>query len=82
MKIFLILTLFSSMAFAEGDIGTGGKTCPQGQTCFTGDIGTGGKTCPQGQTCLVSGDASKDSADEDSANSVLEFVLDYLISIF
>ena len=72
MKIFLVIALFSSMAFA-GDINTGG---------FTGDINTGGKTCPQGTTCLVNGDESKESTSEDSTDSIFEIVSAYLDSIF
>ena len=82
MKIFLVIALFSSMAFADGDMPTGNKSCPQGQTCLTGDMPTGNKTCPQGQTCLVDGDISKDSADEDSSGSIFEIISDYLDSIF
>lgn len=34
LKLFLILSLFCSVAFAEGEM-TSGRTCPQGQqTCL------------------------------------------------
>jgi hypothetical protein len=33
LKLILILSLFSSVAFAEdGTMGAGGRACPQGQT--------------------------------------------------
>ena len=32
IKLALVITLFSSAAFADGDMGTGGRTCPNGQT--------------------------------------------------
>lgn len=73
MKIFLVIALLSSVALADGDMGTGG---------FTGDMGTGGKTCPQGQTCLLSADESKESVTEGSADSIFEIVRAYLDSIF
>ena len=44
LKIFLVICLFSSAALADdGDMPTGGKTCPSGQTCFAGDMPTGGR---------------------------------------
>jgi len=32
IKLLLVVILFSSAAFAEGDMGSGGSNCPQGQT--------------------------------------------------
>jgi hypothetical protein len=32
IKLVLAVILFSSVAFAEGDMGSGGRTCPNGQT--------------------------------------------------
>ncbi len=35
IKLILVVFLFSSMAFAEGDMGNGTRTCPNGATtCF------------------------------------------------
>jgi hypothetical protein len=35
IKLFLVVFLFSSVAFADGDMGTGGRTCPNGApTCL------------------------------------------------
>jgi hypothetical protein len=44
--IFALLFVLSISAFAEGDIHTGGKSCPQGQVCFTneGEYAASGKT--------------------------------------
>ena len=32
IKLALVITLFTSAVFAEGDMGAGGRTCPNGQT--------------------------------------------------
>lgn len=40
--IFVLLFVLTVSAFAEGEYPTGGKTCPQGQTCSTGEYPTGG----------------------------------------
>lgn len=43
--ILVLLFVLSVPVFAEGDIHTGGRTCPQGQTCLTdGDVHTGNLT--------------------------------------
>jgi len=45
--ILVLLFVLSVSVFAEGDIHTGGRTCPQGQTCLAdngGIIHTGGKS--------------------------------------
>ena len=44
--ILVLLFVLSVSAFAEGDILTGGKACPQGQqTCLTdGGVPIGGKS--------------------------------------
>lgn len=35
IKLFLVVFLFSSTVFAEGDMGNGGRTCPNGApTCL------------------------------------------------
>lgn len=47
----LFTALFCTSAFADGDMGSGGKTCPEGQqTCLTGDMGSGGVTSYDGPT--------------------------------
>ena len=44
--ILVLLFVLSVSAFAEGDIHTGGKSCPQGQTCLAedGQYPTSGKS--------------------------------------
>jgi hypothetical protein len=32
IKLALVVMLFSSVAFADGDMGSGGRTCPNNQT--------------------------------------------------
>ena len=72
LKILLVICLFSSIAFAEGEM-TGGKTCPPGQTCFTGEM-TGG---------FADGNQSNGGrAVSDQNESILTFIQKYLISIF
>jgi len=75
MKLFLVMSLFVSSAFADGDMGGGGKTCPQGQTCLGGDMGGGGKATDDGTT------ADTDSWTE-TTDAVLVFVTEYLKAIF
>lgn len=69
MKVFLMIALFCSAAFAEGDMGAGGRTCPQGQTC----LGAGERTCEEGKTCAADPD--------DDGDSLLETIQDYLASL-
>lgn len=39
--MIIVLALASPAVYGEGDMGSGGKTCPQGQpTCFVGDAET------------------------------------------
>lgn len=35
IKLVLVVCLFSSVAFADGEMTNGGKTCPTGTTCLT-----------------------------------------------
>ncbi|CAN5505067.1 hypothetical protein BH10ACI1_BH10ACI1_26830 [soil metagenome] len=70
LKIFLVISLFSSIALADGDMGTGGFT--------DGDMGTGGKTCTQ--NCPTVNQTVKNSKDQE-INSVLEYVQDFLARI-
>ena len=76
LKIFLVICLFSSITFAEGEMGTGGKTCSPGQTCVTGDgeMGTGGFT--------DGNQGNGGRAVNDQSESILTFIQKYLISIF
>ena len=48
MAAVLSALLFTS-AYADGDMGSGGKTCPQGQTCLTSyDVPTKATRTPEG----------------------------------
>ena len=74
MKVLLVIALFCSAAFADGDMGAGGFWSGDDTTAnLDGDMGAGGKTCPQGQTCLI----AASEADE----SMLKFIKDYLASL-
>jgi hypothetical protein len=45
LKMVVLAALLSPAVYADGDMGSGGKTCPEGQeTCLTGDMGSGGLT--------------------------------------
>ena len=76
IKLFLIVALFVSTAFAEGDMGSGGFT--------EGDMGSGGKTCTT--TCLPDNETDQsheeNSNSEESDESVLTVIQDYLNTIF
>ncbi len=62
IKLFLIVTLFVSTAFADGDMGSGGKTCTT--NCLT-DNQTNEST-------------DEDSNPTESDKSVLIIIQDYL----
>ena len=66
VKILLVICLFTSIAFADGEMGTGGKTCPPQTACLDGEMGTGGLTVD----------------DQNQNDSMLSFIQKYLISIF
>jgi hypothetical protein len=66
LKLILVLSLFSSVAFADGDMGNGGE----------GDMGNGGKTCPQNQqTCRP---AEPPTTTDDETGSILSLIRTYL----
>ncbi len=77
MKLFLVVVLFCSATFAdEGNMGNGGFT--------DGNMGNGGKTCTS--NCFVENQdvetTKNDTTQKESDNSILDFVQDYLFSIF
>jgi hypothetical protein len=86
LKIFLVICLFSSMAFGDdGDQGNGGKNCPPQQTCFDGDQGNGGKTEIVKTDVGTSYDGDQGNGGRtvnDPNESVLTFIQEYLMSIF
>ena len=66
IKLALVVCLFSSVVLAEGDMGSGGKTCTNGTTtCLTTNQPT-----------------DHDADTKESTDSVLTFVQKYLESIF
>lgn len=67
LRIFLVISLFSSIALAEGDMGGGGFT--------DGDMGGGGKPCANCQTT--------DQTDRNSTetNDFLGYVQEFLAKI-
>ena len=77
LKAVVLAALLCSSVFAEeGDMGSGGKTCPQGQqTCLTGDMGSGGLTSSKVET--HEGDSNNTSDDEGYLDSVLGSVYLY-----
>ena len=73
LKLFLVVCLFSSVASAEGEMGSGGE----------GDMTSGGKSCPQGQqTCRPDAPSDQTGNDSNPTDSMLTFIQEYLISIF
>lgn len=65
-KLFLVVMLFTSVVFAEGNMGNGDRSCPSGQTtCLVG-----------GQT------TEPDVKSSDEEDSILTIVQKYLDSIF
>lgn len=71
-KFVLVISLFSSVALAEGDMGTGGFT--------DGDMGTGGRTCTQ--NCRTTDQTIKNNKNSETSDSILEYVQSFLFEIF
>lgn len=55
VKIMMVLAFACPAVYADGDMGSGGKTCPEGQTCLTIDTQTG-TTKSEGSTSSLDGD--------------------------
>lgn len=68
IKFVLVISLFSSIAFAEGDQGSGGFT--------DGDQGSGGKTCTQ--NCVIADQTDKTGK---ATDSLLGYVQEFLEKI-
>jgi hypothetical protein len=70
LKLILVLSLFSSIAFAEGEMGNGGN----------GEMTGGGKTCPQNQqTCASASEQSGGGSNQ--TDFILTLIRTYLGSI-
>lgn len=67
IKLALVITFFSSAAFADGDMGTGGRTCPNGaSTCLVASEPT----------------QQKEDTATKAEDSILILVQEYLDSVF
>jgi hypothetical protein len=66
VKLLLIMVLFTSAAFADGEMGTNGKTCPANTTCLT-------EAPPPGET---------EPINTESDDTILTYVQKYLESMF
>ena len=53
IKLVLVVCLFSSVAFADGEMGNGSKNCPTGTTCLTTTEPTDKETTPTESTDSV-----------------------------
>jgi hypothetical protein len=89
IKILLVICLFCSVALADGEMGSGGKTCPPQTTCLDsdGEMGSGGKSTAIKTEDTASLDGEMGSGgrtvnDQTQNDSVLTFIQNYLISIF
>ena len=76
LKLFLVVCLFSSVTFAEGDMGNGGRTCTQ--NCCTENCYTGNEQPDPTTEDPTSNDSNQSTSDD----SVLTSVQDYLISLY
>lgn len=72
LKLFLVICLFSSVTFADGDMTTGGKNCTQ-------NCGYTNNEQPEPTAEVPTSTVSNQSA---SDNSVLTSVKEYLVSLF
>lgn len=73
LKLFLVVCLFSSVTFAEGDMPGGGRSCPPNTQCYTGNE----QPDPNPEEPNPS-----DPNHSSSEDSVLTSVQNYLISLF
>lgn len=53
IKLVLVVCLFSSVAFADGEMGNGSKSCPTGTTCLTATAPTDKETTANESTDSV-----------------------------
>jgi hypothetical protein len=72
IKIFLVVALFCGTAFADGDMGNGGRTGDMGNGGRDGDMGNGGAACAE--KCAEP--ATAESSD------VMTIISNYLSSMF
>lgn len=75
IKLFLAIVLFCTTVFADGSMGNGGFT-------DDGSMGNGGKTCTGNCISNNPTTTAKNETETVPAESVLDFIQDYLISLF
>ena len=71
LKLFLVVSLFSSATFADGDMPGGGRTCTQ--NCYTSN---------EQPDPTTEDPTSTDSNQSTSDHSILTSIQDYLISLY
>lgn len=72
IKLLLLVSLLSSVALADGDLGNGTKLC--------GDLGNG--TCRTYNTDEKDPIDIKDESNESSKNTIIEWISDFLVENF
>lgn len=73
IKLFFVIVLFCTTIFADGSMGNG----------LTGDGSMGnGKTCTSNCAIVKPTVDTKKSSENETTNFVIDFIQDYLISIF
>ncbi|MCD9186565.1 MAG: hypothetical protein LUM44_09030 [Pyrinomonadaceae bacterium] len=75
IKLFFVIVLFCSTVFADGTMGAGGLT-------DDGTMGAGGRTCTS--NCAINKPTvdPKKSSESETTSFVIDFIQDYLNSIF
>ena len=69
IKLVLVVCLFSSVAFADGEMPTGNRSCPNGAaTCFAGTT-----TIPEEETKATTGDDSILTTVQEYLDSLVEY---------
>lgn len=82
LKAIILAALVCPAVYA-GDMGSGGKTCPEGQTCLTGDMGSGGFTSYDsvtkrgGEGDMGSGGRTANNQGESYLESLLSSIYEY-----
>ena len=70
LKVALVISLFCTTAFADGEMTSGGKTCSE--NCLADR---------QASTTIIA-NRDEDKSENDYANDLLTFVSDFLADIF
>lgn len=70
IKFFLVVILFTSTVFADGNMGNGSRNCPTGTTCLTEPLP------------IENQPAESELKTTEAENSILGVVQEYLESVF